>query len=119
MSPRRPNVTLTPTRPAQRRPALAPLDAGDDPRAVPCVYIYFDKPLQPRALLESPWTLRVSSWQYQLTEAEAFATHVRIATGSWTFDPGANRVRYNPIYPDLRDIDGLLVEPFVHPVIVV
>lgn len=87
--------------------------------AVPRVYVYFDKLLQERELLEGAWSLRTSNWRRLLTNAVSIGNYVRIDTGPNFVQFGPNRVAYAPINPDLRDIDGLLVEPFVFPVTII
>jgi hypothetical protein len=111
-----PNTTRTNTRPSAEGRVLRVVNDRNGPRAVDRVYVYFNKQLTPMDLRESSWFLRVNSWTRVLTNAVALGNYVRIDTGPLAFDPGANRVRYQPGVPDLRDIDGLLVEPFVFPV---
>jgi hypothetical protein len=81
--------------------------------SVPRVYVYFDKLLKEGPLIESWWFLRTNSWTRILTNAVAIDNYVRIDTAPNYLDLGANRVRYDPVYPDLRDIDDLLIAPFV------
>jgi hypothetical protein len=119
MSQGNPNVHRTRLRTPARVRSLFLRSPPTDPRAVDRVYVYFDKLLTEGPLIESWWFLRVNSFRRVLSNAVTIADYVRIDTGPDYFDPGPNRVRYQPVNPDLRDIDDLLVAPFAIPVTVI
>jgi hypothetical protein len=114
-----PNVHRTNARTRPRVRAAHLQVPPTSPLGIPQLYVYFDKLLHQGPLIDTWWFLRTSSWVRQLSDAVAIANYVRISTGPDYFEPGPNRVRYNPVIPNLRDIDDLFVAPFVFPVTVV
>jgi hypothetical protein len=82
-------------------------------RAVPRVYVYFDKDLHPEPLIEANWFCRVNSRAQNLANAVALATHVQIDTTTGPINPGPDVVSYFASPPELRDVDDLPVERFL------
>jgi hypothetical protein len=77
------------------------------------LYCYFDKVLQPRVLEPTDWFVRINSRRQILTNALARTDRVQIDTHMGSINGGPDVVSYHGVIAKLRDVDGMLVEPFL------
>lgn len=81
--------------------------------AVRRVYIYFDKPLQPRALVAVDWFVRVYSRERILSNGIARVDRVQFDTGPGPISVGPDICNYYGVIAKLRDEDGLEIAPWI------
>ncbi|MCK5641751.1 MAG: hypothetical protein KAJ19_13195 [Gammaproteobacteria bacterium] len=82
--------------------------------AVNRCYVYFNKDLQPRALVAVDWFVRINSFRRSLTNCLARTDRVQLDTHIAEMSIGPNVVTYYGNIAKLRDEDGLDVEPFTN-----
>lgn len=80
--------------------------------AVRRIYVYFDKPLEPRALVAVDWFVRVYSRVRVLSAGIARVDRVQFDTGPGPINVGPDVVTYFGVIAKLRDEDGLEIAPW-------
>lgn len=80
-------------------------------------YVYFNKTMHAEPLFEDDWEVRVNSRIWNLSEAIARTDRVQVDCDSpGAFQGGPDRVRYLNLRGELRDVEGLEVAAFFHPI---